>query len=379
MFSQNFLNRRKWLVRSVGVAVLIAGLNLPRWTVPLMDQPIGPLISSGTIPTTIAQCAACHRDITDRFPETGHARTFSRGDSKEVRARFAGQEFRWNANGPVFRFVEADDGLWLTQEGSPLQIHVDWVLGSGHHAQTPIHLVTNPSGATELWQHALSWYPSVGIAPTLGRDVTNTTPLGMAALGQWHDHATATDCLGCHATHVPLNKAGGLQEGGLVQNVSCARCHYDTAQHVARNGATGALLESLSNLSPRESINRCGECHRRADQTTPGELIAERLDLVRFAPIGLTQSPCFKGQDLLGSDAPPVRLDCVSCHDPHGPLTNDPTTYRNVCLTCHDGEKAFAGHCRSQSRTSDCLSCHMPTVETDPNLRFTDHWIRIRK
>ena len=47
------------------------------------------------------------------------------------------------------------------------------------------------------------------------------------------------------------------------------------------------------------------------------------------------------------------------------------------CLSCH-GSTAPHSECPAAPSTSDCTTCHMPKVEVQPHLRFTDHWIRVR-
>lgn len=370
---------RRWLAGSLTMSVLIAALIVAARPRLRLEQELRPLVNASAIPPTRAQCAGCHPAIADQFPKTGHARSLWRGDDPSVLARFANQEYRWTPDGPLFRYVAAEDGLWLTQEGSALRLRADWVLGSGTRSQGPVHLSTNLSGATELCEHWLAWYPSVGIAPALGNDAKTIAPHGLAAFGQWHEHPNTRECLGCHSTHVPLDQAGQIQSDRLIPGVGCVRCHPDAGRHVAENGAIGAFQERWSHLSPREVIHRCGECHRRADEVDPQDLNSELLHIVRFAPVGLSQSRCFQSQGAGCSDASQPRLDCLSCHDVHRPMTKDTGVYNKVCLSCHYEDKAIGGPCQSQTRTSDCVACHMPLVATNPHMRFTDHWIRVHR
>ena len=133
-------------------------------------------------------------------------------------------------------------------------------------------------------------------------------------------------------------------------------------------------------MTPLESVNRCGECHRRADHLTPDELTPDNQLLIRFASVGLVQSACFLKQSTLSADQLPQgtrpRFDCVTCHDPHRPAESDSAFYVARCAACHN---TAATKCSQQPSDSNCLPCHMPKVEVQPPLRFTDHWIRIRK
>lgn len=358
---------------------LIVGLNVATWPRQQLTQQLEPLINEILVPPTTSQCADCHQDIAEQFPKTGHARTLWRGDDPSILSRFDNQQYRWTPDGPLFRYRAAKDGLWLTQEGSPLRLQVDWVMGSGTRSQGPVHLAENSSGATELCEHLLAWYPSVGVAPALGNDSKQIVTHGMAALGQWHEHANTKECLGCHSTHVPLDPAGKIESRQVIAGVGCVRCHPDSDRHVAANGAASAFRERWSKLSPQEVIHRCGECHRRADEVSPEDLNSELLHIVRFAPVGLSQSRCFQSQSREGPYTPRGRLDCLSCHDVHRPMSKDSTAYNKVCQSCHSAQQPSSPSCKAQPQTSNCVSCHMPLIATNPHMKFTDHWIRVHK
>lgn len=359
--------------------ILIAGFTAAVQPKTSMQQQVRPLVNDLHPPPTAAQCASCHSEICDHFQQTGHARSLWRGDDKEVIAKFKNLDFRWTPDGPLFRYVEATDGLWLTQEDSPLRLHVDWVMGSGAHSQGPVTVFTNPAGETEMWEHLLAWYPNVGLAPALGFSALHPRASGMGALANWQDHSSAKACLGCHSTYVPLDPQGQVKSDEVIQMVGCVRCHPDAGRHVAQNGAVSAFRERWSQLSALDVVDRCGECHRRASETDPADLGPDVLHIVRFAPVGLSQSRCFKSQGANDGESSAVRLDCLTCHDLHRPIPKDTTAVQKVCHSCHYNEQASGQPCRSEPQTSDCVSCHMPIVATDANFKFTDHWIRVHK
>ena len=327
-------------------------------------------------PPTVDRCNQCHADLCESFAQTGHARTLHRGSSEDTFRHFANQESHWPSGDAALRFIKDGDQVWLTRDGFTERLPIEWLFGSGHHAQTPVAVMTNPAGATELRQLSLTWYSSFGLAPTLGLDGQVPLHEGMESLGSWVETSRTVDCFGCHSTFLPVDENQSVRLDQIIPGVTCARCHFDASRHVAENGAVGAFLEKWSRLTPLEAINRCGECHRRADHTTPGELEPNRTDIIRFAPIGFSQSRCFTSQERAGSDS--IRFTCTSCHDPHRPMNSNPEPYRQVCLKCHDTAAKIAPHCRVEDQQSNCLQCHMPTVETDPHLKFTDHWIRVR-
>jgi hypothetical protein len=359
--------------------ILIVGFTAAIQPTASMPQQVRPLVNDLRRPPTAEACASCHREICEHFQQTGHARSLWRGDNKEIIARFKDLDFRWKAEGPLFRYVQESDGLWLTRENSNLRLHVDWVMGSGGHSQGPVTLLTNPEGETELWEHLVAWYPNIGLAPALGFDFHQPRDSGMGTLAHWHDHPNAKACLGCHSSYVPLDPHGQVKTDELIGTVGCMRCHPDAGRHVARDGAVDAFRERWSQLSAQDVIDRCGECHRRASETDPGDLGPDVLHIVRFAPVGLSQSRCFKSQGTGGKGSSSVRLDCLTCHDLHRPIPKDTTAVQKVCHSCHYDKQATGQPCRSQPQSSDCVSCHMPLVATDPHFRFTDHWIRVHK
>ena len=368
-----------WRVPLLAGLILIIGLNAATWSKQRLERQIGPLIHNTTLPPATAQCTSCHREISEHYLETGHAKSLWRGDDPQVLSRFTNLEYEWSPEGPRYRYVVEEGKLWLTQEGSPLRLRTDWVMGSGGHSQGAVQLFTTPTGETEMLEHMLAWYPSVGLAPALGNDEKKIVPNGLSALAVRQEHANAKDCLGCHSTHVTIDDSGKIDATQVVGKVGCVRCHADAGIHAAQNGATTAFRERWSQLSPQNVIERCGECHRRAYEFDPRDIHPQQRNIVRFAPVGLSQSRCFQGQHVGTDSQPAVRLDCLTCHDVHRPLIKDHSFYQKICHSCHTDQGAIASTCPSQPSSSDCVSCHMPAVQTDPNLRFTDHWIRIRK
>ena len=361
----------RWLL---GAFISIGCLSLASLAWVPSQAPL-PRIASNERPVAANQCQDCHAEIVAEFAPAPHAYTLRPGNDPQVRAKFIDRQVE--VRGSSYRFELKDDRLYLSNDRFPKSYAVDWVFGSGHHALTPISLVENAAGATELIQLDVSWFADdiLGLTPGNGeRDEQ------IPSVGLHHTAEQTRACFGCHSTTL-VETSGRLVWDRLLAGVSCQRCHPGSADHLNSGGEVATRL-SWKRLSARESIERCGECHRRADEFTDDEIQPEATHLVRFAPVGLVQSACFLAQ----SDTPPDtghrgagRFDCLTCHDPHQPAASDPQIYNQRCLQCHDGQTTARPACPTQPRDSNCLTCHMPKVQTSDHLRFTDHWIRVRQ
>jgi hypothetical protein len=340
-----------------------------------------PLVMASIRPLAMQACAECHAKEVDEFRNAPHNQTLRTPLAVDVPKLSWNQTVRIGDVESVWSLPAADSSLWVNSTAYPSPIKVDWLFGSGSHAITPVSLNPDADGRTGLIEHHMSWYPEAGLAATLGITNSHPTVAGIKAVGECLHHPEAMECFGCHATHLTIND-GQLIQSEIMPGVQCARCHVQTHEHVAamQNGSEATFMDDWKRLSPLESSNRCGECHRRADQMTADELTPTNKLLIRFAPVGISQSACFLQQDTmhgaLGANKP---FNCTFCHDPHQPASRDASFYVNRCLECHGAEPGHASLCRSQPMTSQCLSCHMPTVEVQKHLRFTDHWIRIRE
>jgi hypothetical protein len=323
---------------------------------------------------TANQCLDCHSDIVTSFQQAPHAFTLRPGNNPEVQTKWVGRQL--TLRGSTYRFERIEDRLYLTCDRFPGRYPVDWVFGSGHHALTPISLVENGEGETELIQLDVSWFAGDILSLTPGHHERDEK---LPSIGLHHTAAQTQNCFGCHSTSLVV-EAGKFAWDKFHAGISCARCHPGSAVHLASGGETATELP-WKQLSSRESIDRCGECHRRADEFTADEIKPDAVHLVRFAPVGLVQSACFQASQTPSAAEDQdrsQRFDCMTCHDPHQPAAPEPGYYTKRCVSCHDGQSPTHPPCPTQPPAANCLSCHMPKVPTSDHLRFTDHWIRIR-
>lgn len=341
---------------------ILVGLIFARPTEPESSLPA--IQSVHTV--TVERCAECHAEICDSYKQTPHLRTLRKPTDADVFNHFVGKQV--TSRGVAFAFEQRGEAVVMTSEDSGVEKKVDWMFGSGEHALTGVSVDVSPRGETEIQQLNVSWFPHCNLAATPGSNHSPENPL----LGVHLAAAESLKCFECHSSSMSVDD-GQIDFASLEPGINCIRCHSNAQQHASSDGSLPSGV-AWDKLSPLESIGRCGECHRRPDEFTDDELTPDNAMLVRFAPVGLSQSPCFKAQ-FDSHDG--QRLDCITCHDPHAPAAKNIGFYTAKCNACH-GSQSAGSICPDSPASDDCMHCHMPIVENE-NVRVTDHWIRIRR
>src|SRR5262249_5834790 len=129
---------------------------------------------------------------------------------------------------------------------------VDFVLGSGNHAKTYLHLT--PRGT--LQQLPLGWYAENG---------------GYFAMNPGYDRpefpgsTRAYECISCHNAY-PRIPAANREEGAeaiyqapLPAGIDCQRCHGPGREHIASAGKVAIL--NPARLTPERELEVCMQCH----------------------------------------------------------------------------------------------------------------------
>lgn len=248
-------------------------------------------------------------------------------------------------------------------EGLPEKLILEWAFGAGAQGITPVGRLS--SG--QYFEYKSSYYTRIhGLATTFGH-------AARAKLGVLQDNKTITHCFSCHATNVrPGPDLQTMQPG-----VQCERCHGPGGAHIAAAKAglasTAVRREVLNpgRLGATAQAQVCGECHRIAEPDAGDEPELENPVTVRFAPVGLMASRCFRQSKT---------LTCLTCHDPHEnarPRTD--SAYSTKCMSCHAQDRTRVKLCRRKEApaAANCLTCHMQQASLGSYLRFTDHRIRV--
>jgi len=321
-----------------------------------------------------AECAGCHSSESDDFPSAAMAHAATRASDSDFLRRYDHLALQI---GPYNYRIDTSDGKSIFTVSKAGASHSDvllWAFGNGRIAQTYIYQEDG-----NFYESHVSFYPALP-----GLDVTPGHPRGqppslMEGTGRSVPIEEARRCFGCHTTASTTKNQFDPQN--LIPGVTCEACHGPGAAHVAAAKAgnyelaVGSILNP-AHLNPVKSVDFCGACHRTwQDVVLDSPVRIGRLN-VRFAPYRLQNSQCWKAGQGDG------RITCITCHDPHQPLVEDPAWYDSRCLQCHfaAGAKKSDGDRRTTCPIGVklCVTCHMPKF-TNPGFHFafTDHWIRI--
>jgi len=239
--------------------------------------------------------------------------------------------------------------LALAAPGSPGH----WAFGAGAKAVTYVSQVS-----TEWYlEHGLSYYAATkALALTPGH--SNAEGLRYRT---FDPGASILRCFRCHSTG-PLRLGTDWSVEPSELGVHCESCHGPGEAHVASHGKAGTI-QNPGRFKAGELNMFCGTCHRKPPEE------GEETDWsnswnTRHQPDYLSHAVCFRKSN--------GALSCLTCHDPHSPLTRMAAEYNKRCSGCHQSPRH-----RSEIAARACIDCHMPQAATSRQLSFTNHWIGI--
>lgn len=309
-------------------------------------------------------CLNCHEQAQEFF-ETGHANTLLPASHPASLKKLLEVNEHAAAIEEQTRIVVDDDQVVAVRGTQNLQqqVSLDWCFGSGTHAHTWVSTLSDSLGNTDALEFRWSWFAS-----TCQPGVTPGQPQlpgasAVAAHGLLFNGPRAERCFACHSSYLPMKK-GRIVEKHIRPGVTCQRCHGPRQQHVASDGMHHP--PGWQRPDRMESVLRCAVCHRLPDEKEPEALVAGNPDIVRFQPMGLLQSACFLKSE----------MRCTTCHDPHKPMNRQDSAGIWQCVQCHSPKKEEHVLCAA-GETERCLDCHMPKVQMEFPVKFTDHWIRV--
>lgn len=333
-------------------------------------------------------CAECHPGASALYARSGHSRTLLPAGRRSLARRLDGKTVD-DPETPGVQWTYRYDGGQLRiarrAENRVEECIAEYAFGSGHHATTFVSVIDPETPA--ILEHRLTHYTREDLlALTPGHEIKPPPP-GMTPHGGVPPPRDARICFGCHATQLSLHEGPGIDEAMMIPNVTCERCHGPGRAHVeaARRGAPESELTlplGTGRWTTTGLLQFCGDCHRHPAGPRPGQIRPDDPNLVRFQPIGLMQSACYRQS--AGA------LSCVTCHDPHARASSDRPAYNATCLNCHGSSARSAepppfspipGPDCPVSPAGSCVDCHMPKVAVDAgqHVLLSDHWIRVHR
>lgn len=325
-------------------------------------------------------CIPCHADQAATQPTTPMGRAAERSPKFALLQQYSALTV--SEGHRIFSLESSQQGSQysITGGNSTVSVAVEWAFGSGRHGQT------------YLYRQDGSWYESqisffTGIHDldlTVGHSVHPDATL-REELGKRLDREDALRCFQCHTSFAVT--AGSFDADHAAPGLQCEMCHGPAREHVRRmskpstegtgtkRSAAGPALADLGQMSPVDSVDFCGACHRTWADIAFAPTPLHGTDVLRFEPYRLEKSRCW------GTNGDP-RITCVACHDPHRPLVHLDQSYDRQCLACHRAG-LHSNHTVATAKIcpvsgARCVSCHMPKYSVaGMHGRFTDHWIRV--
>lgn len=382
-------------IAMAALVIAAAGLTMQR------ARPQAPVSGPG--------CETCHAEIAANYRKTGMGRSFYRMQS----ASAPGQPFYHEASGSYIVMIERGGKYFQRRwqrgfdgaETSVDEKQIDFVMGSGNHVRTYLHLTSRNT----LQELPLSWYAEKG------------GTWGMSPGFDLPDYPGSTrvvtyDCMFCHNAYPKIpprhDQAGASPEfpPAMPEGIDCQRCHGPGQRHIAaasRPGSTAAEIRATivnpKRLPADRALEVCLQCHlettsanlphaiRRVDRGpfsyVPGQPLgdfriafdrpggnAERFEIAHEG-YRMRESQCFRKSE--------GKLTCTTCHDPHNIARGEAAIarYNSICRNCHAAAFMQAVTSGAHTAAANCVSCHMPRRRTDDavHVAMTDHLILARQ
>lgn len=300
-----------------------------------------------------AACRGCHPAQWKAQSSTGHAFALRRTAEHPQFARFPQ---RTVYRPPDYRLTWTPNKASVWDGQNEATLPVEWAFGAGQQAVTFVSRFDEE----RYVEYHLTFYAAPGaLAPTPGHRLlkpANAAEAFGAVYRTFAADAAILRCFGCHSTGgLKLTSAFAVEPA--EQGVRCEACHGPAAQH-ARTRRRADVFHPAK-LSPGEMNEYCGNCHR-PPASDPAQIDWSDPWNVRHQPVYLSRSACFASG----------KLRCTTCHDPHRPLERSAAVYDRQCASCHTDVRKHGGG-------GSCVSCHMPKVQPNPHLEFTNHWIGV--
>jgi hypothetical protein len=353
----------------------------------------------------MSTCRKCHEDIYESFVQTGMGKSFGLATQAKSAGNFHHNKPIYDKYSDLYYQPYWQDTSLMVKEyrlNGKDTIHkrierVDYIVGSGHHTNS--HIV-NQNGY--LYQAPFTFFV---------QQATWDMPPGFENGNNTRfSRALGLECLSCHNGY-PKFVQGSFNKYTMVPHgIDCERCHGPGSIHV-RTKLEGKAVDiskqtDYTIVNPKKlpyplQIDVCQRCHLQGDAVLkpgktwfdfrPGMPLSNVMDV--FMPVfqnqekgflmaahaeRLQKSRCFlESQDIKN----PVRMNCITCHNPHVSVKFTPEQYFiSKCTACHTKPHESDPQVL-QTKGQNCITCHMPkSSPVDiPHVTITDHYIRVVK
>jgi tetratricopeptide (TPR) repeat protein len=359
-----------------------------------------------------AVCATCHAETARSYAKTGMGRSFRRFTAPSLPEDFAVKNtFDHEPSGSSFQMIARDGKYyqrrWQTgyrgAETNVEEKQIDYVIGSGNHARTYLHLTSRNT----LQQLPVSWYAETGGSWGMSPGYDNQDHL-------FSLRTLSYECMACHNGYPRIPEANRDFDSDpvfvapLPEGIDCQRCHGPGHRHVeaARAGSSvTSLRASIVNPGRLDATRRmevCLQCHLETTSSPlphsiarydrgpfrfqPGQPLGDSVLFFQASPEGVREDR-FEIADTVGRlrksrcfAESGGALQCTTCHDVHGPERGREAEARYVaaCRQCHSAAFDRLMEEGRHAAGGNCLACHMPKRRTDDAVHviMTDHTIR---
>jgi DmsE family decaheme c-type cytochrome len=177
-----------------------------------------------------------------------------------------------------------------------------------------------------------------------------------AASAQTGNYVGEETCIGCHDTegkaiHQTLHGKAQLPRSPEAAH-GCESCHGPGKAHVD-DPAQPESIKRFPSMKPRDVSDTCLTCHSRSNHV-----------------------------QWKGSMHDARNLSCITCHSIHSPKSEKAqlktATTIETCVACHKTEVAKlqrSGHMPVREGKMDCTSCHNPHGTTNARMLRVGNWI----
>lgn len=314
-------------------------------------------------------CKRCHAGIVETQKNTPMAHAATPATANAFINVPTAMHFHAGAFDYLLKQTETGAEYSATNGEQSASAAVSWVFGDQQFGDTFLY---RQNGV--YFESRVSYYKLIN-----GLDFTTGHPRFRAdrietALGRRMSADEPALCFGCHSTASSTN--GQFHPEQLIAGITCEACHGPGAQHVAQmsiehDARTPTLIFNPARLSPADSVDFCGACHRTSADVSLSFVTG--IFTLRFPAYRLEQSQCWENGD--------ARLTCTACHDSHKSRVEDAAFYDKVCVSCHSPQgSTLKGHAISMCKVANhnCVTCHMPKYEIPSmHTKFTDHKIAV--